>query len=90
MRDLEDRLLEEGLEGLMMADGLDAAAIGVVERCGQPPILVYDVEKAVAVLVERDGMTDDEALEFLEFNSIGAWVGPGTPGWLTIRLGDGA
>ena len=27
-------------------------------------------------------MTDEEALEYLEFNTIGAYVGEDTPAWL--------
>lgn len=35
----------------------------------------------LARLVE-DGMTEDEAEEFHEFNQIGAWVGERTPAFL--------
>jgi hypothetical protein len=31
------------------------------------------------VLMFRDGMTRDEADEYIEFNCIGAWVGEHTP-----------
>jgi hypothetical protein len=27
-------------------------------------------------------MSEDEAIEFFEFNVVGAWAGPGTPIWL--------
>ena len=68
---------------MLLADGLEDAFIGVASRCGQPDLAVYNIEKAVQVLVDRDGMDPDEAREFLEFNSIGAWVGDGTPLWLS-------
>ncbi len=29
--------------------------------------------------MERDGMTDEEAIEFFEFNIKGAYMGEGTP-----------
>jgi len=29
--------------------------------------------------MNRDGMDEDEAREFLDFNTFGAWMGPGTP-----------
>lgn len=67
---------------LLIADGLDAAIVGVGRRCGQPDVVVYSIPKAVECL-EKQGMTREEAEEYLEFNSIGAWVGDKTPVWMT-------
>jgi hypothetical protein len=33
----------------------------------------------VDVLVSRDGMELDEAIEFIDYNCLGAWVGELTP-----------
>jgi hypothetical protein len=33
----------------------------------------------IQTLMQRDGMTYDEADEYIEFNCIGAWVGEQTP-----------
>jgi hypothetical protein len=71
----------EDCDGLLTADGLDAAVIGIARRCGQPDIVVYSIPKAVECLVEQ-GMSHEDADEFLEFNSIGAWVGEQTPAWM--------
>ena len=40
---------------------------------------VYDYEKCIQVLVERDGMTREDAEEFFDFNVVGAYVGENTP-----------
>ena len=32
--------------------------------------------------MKRDGLCKADAIEYLEFNSIGAWLGPYTPVWL--------
>lgn len=72
----------DDVEDLLLADGFEDACVGVVERCGQPAHLVYDRDKCVEILVERDGMRPDEAEEFLQFNVVSAWVGPNTPGFL--------
>ena len=45
-------------------------------------MLNYNKEKVLERLV-ADGMTPDEAIEFWEFNQIGAWVGDQTPCFLT-------
>lgn len=63
----------------LMADGFEEAIIGMADRCGQPMLVVYDVEKCIEILVARDGMSEEEALEFFEFNTLGSWVGEGTP-----------
>ena len=44
-----------------------------------PPKAIYSEEKVLDVLVNRDGMTYDEAMEFFEFNIFGAHVGNQTP-----------
>ena len=67
---------------MLMADGFEDAYIGVARRCGQPDLAVYTVRLCITILVERDGMTQEDAAEYLEFNSIGAWAGELTPLWL--------
>jgi len=68
----------------LKADGFDAAIVGTGCRNGQPTLLVYDEDKVLDILVRRDGMTYEEAIEFYEFNVKGAWVGPGTPIWFKL------
>ena len=63
---------------MLKADGFDEAIIGVGSRCGQPDIITYDVNKCIKILMDQ-GMTDEEAMEFFEFNVVGAWVGEETP-----------
>lgn len=63
---------------LLVADGFDAAFLGVGQRCGQPDVAVYDRELCIQILVEQ-GATPEEAIEHFEFNVSGAWVGEQTP-----------
>ncbi len=64
------------------ASGFDEALIGIGQRCGQPDIAVYSVPKVLEILMNRDGLTNEEAQEFFEFNIGGAWVGAATPIWM--------
>ena len=64
---------------MLKADGFDDAVIGIGQRCGQEDIIVYDAQKCIKILVERDGIEFEEAREFFEFNTLGAWVGKTTP-----------
>lgn len=56
-------------------NNFDDALVGV-DRNGK---LVYDIDKMINVLVARDGMQEDEAIEYLDFNVFGAYVGELTP-----------
>ena len=64
---------------MLIADGYDEAVLGVAQRCSQPDLIAYDVEKIIEILMTRDEMTYEEAVEFFEFNIAGAWVGEETP-----------
>ena len=64
----------------LKADGFDDCVIGIGSRIdNNVPIMVYDYDKCAKLLAERDGMTLDEAYEFMDFNVVGAWHGEGTP-----------
>ena len=69
-------------EDLLLADGFESALVGVGQRCGQPNLAVYSIPLALGILVDRDGMSLDEAREYLDFNVLGAWVGDRTPLWI--------
>ena len=73
--------ISEEYPELLKADGLDDAIIGVVQRMGIQAIC-YDEDKVLEILMERDGMTLEEAIEYFDFNIAGAWVGESTPFFL--------
>ena len=70
-------------EQALFADGFEDAIIGVAERCGMAAVIVYDSEKCIDILMKRDGMSRDEAIEFFNFNTLGAYMGVNTPLFLT-------
>jgi hypothetical protein len=67
----------------LLCDGFDEAIIGIAERIGLGPVVAYDVEKMLDIMIERDGMTYEEAREYFDFNIIGAWMGEFTPIFIT-------
>ena len=75
--------LAERAPDILLADGFDAALIGYAERCGEPARAVYDVDRCIALLRDHDGLTEEDAVDFFEYNVLGAWVGPHTPMFLT-------
>lgn len=68
------------------ADGFEEAFIGIGMQFSRD-LSVYDWDKCIEILMKRDDMEYDEAVEFMEFNVIGAWVGDHTP--VFVKLGDG-
>ena len=62
-------------EEAMFADGLDGSILGIDTK-GR---VVYSVNKIVETFIERDGMTEEEAREFFDFNVDGAYIGEYTP-----------
>jgi hypothetical protein len=68
----------------LVADGFDEAIIGIGRQFNKN-LVIYDEDKCIEILMERDGMTDEEAIEFFEFNVVGAYVGEYTP--IYVRVG---
>ena len=63
-------------------DGYDEAIIGpatIWHKKGHVEVLVYNAETIRNILISRDGMTFEDAREFIEFNIEGAYIGPDTP-----------
>jgi hypothetical protein len=67
----------------LFCDGFDEALIGAASRFGISDVAAYDYDKVIAALM-RDGKAEAEAVEFFEFNVIGAWMGDNTP--VFVRL----
>jgi len=73
-------------EELITADGFDDAIIGIAngwfpaEKDGvsQNMVVAYDYDKCVEILASQ-GMSLEDAEEHLIFNTLGAYIGPGTP-----------
>ena len=62
----------------MLANGFEEAIIGL-DTTNEVFRVIYDRDKMVDILRERDDMNEAEALEYLEYNVFGAYVGEGTP-----------
>lgn len=63
---------------LLFADGLDDAIIGI---CPDSFRIVYSRSKVIDIFI-LDGMTDEEATEYAEYNTFCAYVGAQTPIWV--------
>lgn len=66
MRTAEERLLEAGYEDTIIMDDYDEALVGVSEE-GRA---IYDYYLMLDCLAKRDGMTHEEAAEWIDYNTI--------------------
>jgi hypothetical protein len=82
-KEKQETLAEANPEALF-ADGFEDALVGSGTVFSKGPIAVYDREHCVRILMERDGMTWEEAEEYFEFNVAGAYVGAGTPAFVSL------
>lgn len=71
-------------DSMLFADGFDDALIGIVEQFGRPPVALYSYDMCITVLMERDSMEEEEAIEFFDYNVIGAYMGENTPSFATL------
>lgn len=72
-------------EEILLADGFEDAFVGIVVKFNAHSAC-YDYEKCVEILMGRDGLSREEADEYMEFNVLGAWVGDHTPVFLVDRV----
>jgi hypothetical protein len=70
-------------ENAILWTGFEAAYIGWVEnrwaKDGEGPVACYSYERCIEILMRRDGMSREDAVEFFEFNTEGGYLGPSTP-----------
>jgi hypothetical protein len=78
-------LIADSLENAVFLEPAvyDEAIIGVAHRYGMDPVVAYDRTMVIDILA-RD-MSREDAEEFFEFNTIGAWMGDSTPVFIDTR-----
>jgi hypothetical protein len=87
-----EKIAEINPEALTI-DGFDDAIVGIGERINLGPVVIYDEEKMIEIIMNDMDVSVDEleegetiedkkysmALEHFEFNIKGAWLGEFTP-----------
>ena len=83
-----EKCKENNLPKLLKLDGFDDCYLGVGDSYGEYPALVYDYQKIIEQL-KQDGMSEEEAHEYYEFNILGSYLGEKMPIFLNrIPLND--
>lgn len=86
--------MQEEVQQVLMSEslapvGLEFAFVGTATR-GTDTFRVYDETKILEKLVEQDGMSPAEAIEYFDFNIAGAWVGEHTAAFIRLNEGESA
>jgi len=68
-------------EQALLADGFDDALLGIDML---DYIAVYDADKCLDILMQTSDMTREEAEEYFEFNTLGAYMGEYTPRFVKV------
>jgi len=63
-------------------DYFDSAIVGVTDT-GR---VVYDVDRLVSLFCDNNDCSYEDALEYIEFNTLGAYVGDQTPVYLQLKV----
>ena len=79
---LAERLLDLGIEDALIMTGYDDCVIGILERFGMEPVVLYDKELVIQKLMDEGCDSYEGASEYYEFNQLGGWHGDRTPGFL--------
>jgi hypothetical protein len=80
---IREQIQEHYDESLLFADEFDDCIIGVTDDFGTIRV-IYCIEKMVETLMD-DSTTWQEAMEYLEFNTLHTWVGRNTPIYMEKR-----
>ena len=72
-----DLILKEREESVLLADGLEESFIGIGYQFSTP-IAIYSKKKAIQYFMEQ-GIDEEQAHEYFDYNVIGSYVGEQTP-----------
>ena len=99
-KSLKDRLteyLEPSEESVMLYDEYEDAFMGLGYQQYRGPVAIYDARKCVEILTknfiddpdcENEEMAEEMAIEWFDYNTVGAWYGEQTPIFISTRPED--
>jgi hypothetical protein len=70
---------DEKIPPIMLAEGFERAFLGIAEDYAGHPRAVYDYGKCLRILMIEKCMSQDEAIDTMDFKVVGAFVGEATP-----------
>lgn len=84
-----EELVGGDISKMILLDDHEDAAMGISSLFGCEDRVCYDKNLILKKLMDRDGMTIDQADEFFDFNIAGLHAGEHTPCFVTNFNGEG-
>jgi|TARA_R100000482_G_scaffold122066_1_gene68948 hypothetical protein len=82
-QEIEDFAVDElGVEEVVIADGLEEAFLGIAAGFGGSMVPVYSYDMCIQILMRDHEMDYDDAIEYFEYNTIGAYYSDVQPIYL--------
>jgi hypothetical protein len=78
--DVANWILDSEYEEVVLIDGLDDAFIG----CTPEGVAIYNVDRCAEIVAEDSNMPIEDAIEYVQYNVVGAYVGPKTPLFIEV------
>tara|TARA_R110000823_G_scaffold298072_1_gene418333 strand:- start:543 stop:803 length:261 start_codon:yes stop_codon:yes gene_type:complete len=79
--------MAENNPDVLFADGLDDGIIGFGNQASRPGVVIYDYDKCVQIFMKENNWSHEDAIEWMDFNVVSAYVGESTPIFITARSG---
>jgi len=79
---MERSMLDEYAEGAIILDNFDDCIVGISEQFGEGNRIVYSKDMIIKKLCEE--MSEEEALEYYDYNILGGYFGEQNPIFLAI------
>ena len=65
---------------MKLYDEYKEAFVGTtISAFNRKQVAIYDYDKCIMILMHDNNWSEEEAVEWFDFNTIGAWVGDDTP-----------
>lgn len=92
MKPIEESVKRVALEmermdnpNIKLFDELAPAFMGFATRgSSSEPMAAYDYDKCSKVLQDKHDWSEEDSIEFLEYNYVNAWLGDGTPFFVKV------
>lgn len=86
-RPLLDQLrehIDESETLIILSPDFDSAIIGISRQFNNPPVVVYNREMVIRILMIDGEMSQEEAEEYFVFNVETAYLGEATPAFISL------
>lgn len=72
------------MNDILFIEGFEDAVIGLGYQFNTS-LVVYDYDKCIKILMERESLSTEDAKSWMSHNLVGSWLGRHTPVFVHVR-----